>query len=91
MTQQKTDYLHENAAHGLRDTDTTSDRLKDAGARAQEVASDAVEQARQYGEKAQDTVRQFKPFVDRSLKEQPMTTLAGAAVIGFLLGALWKK
>ena len=30
-------------------------------------------------------------FVEKSLKEQPMATLAGAAVIGFVLGALWKK
>jgi ElaB/YqjD/DUF883 family membrane-anchored ribosome-binding protein len=71
--------------------DTTTDRLKDASGRAQEMASDVAEQARQYGEKAQDAARQFKPFVDKSLREQPMTTLASAAVIGFLLGALWKR
>jgi ElaB/YqjD/DUF883 family membrane-anchored ribosome-binding protein len=71
--------------------DMTTDRLKDAGERAQEMASDVVEQARHYGEKAQDAARQFKPFVERSLKEQPLTTLAGAALIGFALGALWKK
>jgi ElaB/YqjD/DUF883 family membrane-anchored ribosome-binding protein len=71
--------------------ETTTDRLKDTGVRTQEIASDVAEQARQYGEKAQDAARQFKPFVDRSLREQPMTTLASAAVIGFLLGALWKK
>ena len=92
MTQQKTDYRHESAADRLRDmADTATDRLKDAGERAQEMASDVAEQARQYGEKAQDAAQQLKPFVDRSLKEQPMTTLVGAAVIGFLLGALWKK
>ena len=50
-----------------------------------------AEQAREYGEKAQAAVKEFKPFVEKSLKEQPMTTLAGAAVIGFVLGALWKK
>ena len=92
MTNQKTDYRHESTPDRLRDmADTTTDRLKDAGERAQEMASDVAERARQYGEKAQDAARQFKPFVDKSLKEQPLTTLAGAAVIGFLLGALWKK
>jgi ElaB/YqjD/DUF883 family membrane-anchored ribosome-binding protein len=50
-----------------------------------------AEQARQYGEKAQDAARQFKPFVERSLKDQPMATLAGAAIVGFVLGALWKR
>ena len=48
-------------------------------------------QAREYGKKAQDAARQFKPLVKRSLEKQPMTTLAGAAVIGFVLGALWKR
>ena len=89
MTDQKT---RENTADRLRDAaDTTTDRLKDAGERAQEMAANATEQARHYGEKAQDAARQLKPFVERSLRDQPMTTLAGAAAIGFLLGVLWKK
>jgi ElaB/YqjD/DUF883 family membrane-anchored ribosome-binding protein len=69
----------------------TSDRLKDAGDKAQQMAYDMAEQTRQYGQKAQDAARQFKPFVERSMKDQPMATLAGAALIGFVLGALWKK
>jgi ElaB/YqjD/DUF883 family membrane-anchored ribosome-binding protein len=28
--------------------------------------------------------------VDKSVKDQPMATLALAAVIGFVLGAIWK-
>jgi len=89
MTNQKTDYRHESTPDRLRDT--TTDRLKDAGETAHEMASDLAEQARQYGEKAQDAARQFKPLIEKSLKEQPLATLVGAAVIGFLLGALWKK
>jgi hypothetical protein len=49
---------------------------------AQEVAGKVTEQ---------DAVKEFKPFVEKSLKDQPMATLAGAAIIGFVLGALWKK
>jgi len=49
------------------------------------------EQAREYGEKAQEAARNFKPYVENSMKEKPMATLAVAAVIGFALGALWKK
>jgi hypothetical protein len=41
-------------------------------------------QVREYGEEGTGRRQQFKPFVQK-LKEQPMTTLAGAAVIGFLL------
>jgi ElaB/YqjD/DUF883 family membrane-anchored ribosome-binding protein len=50
-----------------------------------------AEQAREYGEKAQEAVSNFKPFVEKSMKGQPMATLGVAAVIGFVLGALWKK
>jgi ElaB/YqjD/DUF883 family membrane-anchored ribosome-binding protein len=67
------------------------ERLQDTGDRARQIVSGVTEQARYYGEQAQDAARQFKPFVERSLKEQPITTLAGAVVIGFLLGAIWKK
>jgi ElaB/YqjD/DUF883 family membrane-anchored ribosome-binding protein len=71
--------------------DKAGEKLKDAGAGAQELAGDIAEQVRAYGEKAQQAAREFKPFVEKSMKEQPMSTLAAAAVIGFALGALWKK
>jgi ElaB/YqjD/DUF883 family membrane-anchored ribosome-binding protein len=91
MTSQKT-YPYDDATDRARGVaDVTSDRLKDAGDKAQQMAYDMAEQTRQYGQKAQDAARQFKPFVERSMKDQPMATLAGAALIGFVLGALWKK
>jgi ElaB/YqjD/DUF883 family membrane-anchored ribosome-binding protein len=91
MTSQKT-YPYEDATDRARGVaDVTSDRLKDAGDKAQQMAYDMAEQTRQYGQKVQDAARQFKPFVERSMKDQPMATLAGAALIGFVLGALWKK
>lgn len=99
MAQQNADYpldyakgTGEGVKDRLRDVaDTATDKLKDAGESAQEMAGKVAEQAREYGEKAQDAARQVKPFVEKSLKEQPMTTLAAVAVIGFVLGALWKK
>ena len=33
----------------------------------------------------------LKGAVDRSVKDQPMATLAVAAAVGFVLGALWKS
>jgi ElaB/YqjD/DUF883 family membrane-anchored ribosome-binding protein len=61
---------HESTADHLRDAnDTATERLKDVGDSARDMAANATEQARQYGQKAQD---------------QPMTTIAGAAAIGFL-------
>jgi ElaB/YqjD/DUF883 family membrane-anchored ribosome-binding protein len=33
----------------------------------------------------------FKGALDKSVNEQPMATLAMAAILGFVLGALWKS
>lgn len=32
----------------------------------------------------------MKDAIDRSLRDQPMATVAMAAIVGFLLGTLWK-
>jgi ElaB/YqjD/DUF883 family membrane-anchored ribosome-binding protein len=71
--------------------DGAADQLKRVADNADEIAGRVAEQARVYGEKAQEVARNFKPYVEKSMKEQPMTTLAAAAAIGFALGALWKK
>ena len=98
MTQQK-------AAYPLDYSKTespASDRLDDMGAKAtdqlgkvtenaQELAGQLAEQAQKYGEQAQEAVKKFKPYVEKQMKEQPMATLAVAAAIGLLLGAMWKK
>ena len=98
MTQQKSGYgqghtqATDTAKDRLRDmADTATDKMKDVAQDAQEMAGKVADQARQYGEQAQDVAKQVRPFVEKSLKEQPMATLAGAAVLGFVLGALWKK
>ena len=57
----------------------------------QSAAEELLNQAREYGSKAQDALRNAKPFLERSVKEQPLTTLAALAAVGFVLGALWKK
>ena len=54
-------------------------------------AGRVAERAVEYGKKALHAVENFKPYVERSMKDQPMATLGIAAVIGFVLGALWKK
>ena len=39
----------------------------------------------------QDVAGNFKGALDKSLKDQPMATLATAAITGFVIGALWKS
>ena len=99
MTQQKAgyplDYSKGSADAGkdrLREmADVATDKVKNVAENAEETAGKVAAQAREYGEKAQEAVKSFKPYVDKSMREQPMATLGVAAVIGFVLGALWKK
>lgn len=99
MAQQKADYpldysrgADRSKAEGRGSSgDSTADQLGKAADTAQEIAAQIAEHARAYGEKAQELARNARPMVDKSMKEQPMTTLAAAAVVGFVLGALWKK
>jgi ElaB/YqjD/DUF883 family membrane-anchored ribosome-binding protein len=81
------------APHEQADTfaDNISDKFKDATEGLQERAGQLAEQALQYAEVAQDAVKEFRPFVRRSLRDNPMKTLASFVLVGFVLGALWKK
>ena len=72
-------------------SDVATDKMKEVTQSAEQIAGKVAEQAREYGEKAQEAVKQFKPYVEKSMKDQPMAILGVAAVIGFALGALWKK
>ena len=71
--------------------DAAADKAVEVAANVQELAGKVVDQAREYTEHAQEAVKNFKPFVEKSIKEQPFATLAVAALIGAALGALWKK
>lgn len=71
--------------------DAAADKAADVAANVQELTSKVVDQAREYTEQAQEAVKHFKPFVEKSIKEQPMATLAVVALIGAALGAHWKR
>ena len=98
MARERTDYplnygngsqLPHDRPHDL--ADAVTDRVKEVTDNLQERAGQVADQALQYAEMAQDAVKQFKPFVQKSLKEKPMTTLASFVLVGFVLGAMWKK
>jgi ElaB/YqjD/DUF883 family membrane-anchored ribosome-binding protein len=96
MTRQRADFpldYNGNGAQGRSHklAEAAADKMKEVTDRAEEVAGQVSRQAQFYSEKAQEAVNKFKPYVARSLKEQPFATLAVATAIGFVLGALWKK
>jgi ElaB/YqjD/DUF883 family membrane-anchored ribosome-binding protein len=64
--------------------DDASDRAQDLAGRAQDIAGQARQQV---GEVAGN----MKGAIDKSVKDQPLTTLLAAAAVGFVIGALWKS
>ena len=64
------------------------DRAMEGG---QDMARDVAERGREGAERVQQVAGNLKPAVDKSVRDQPMATLAVAAGMGFLLGALWKS
>src|SRR5215470_7167473 len=55
------------------------------------VASDAQEKGREAVDAVRDVTDNFVEAVDESIKERPYTTLALFAVVGFILGAAWRR
>lgn len=70
---------------------TNNDPLRDAANQVEGVASRVAEQGRLAGEGMQEVAGNFKGALDKSLRDQPMATLATAAIAGFILGALWRS
>jgi ElaB/YqjD/DUF883 family membrane-anchored ribosome-binding protein len=46
---------------------------------------------REVSDRTGEVAGNFKGALDKSVKDQPMATLALAAAVGFVLGALWKS
>ena len=59
--------------------------------RVEGYASGAADQVRDVSDRTGEVAGNLKKAVDKSVKDQPMVTLAMAAALGFVLGALWKS
>ena len=68
--------------------DQATDQIKKVAGQVEEYASDAMDKLRDTG--AGEVAGNLKGAVDKSVKDQPMATLALVAVLGFVLGAIWK-
>jgi ElaB/YqjD/DUF883 family membrane-anchored ribosome-binding protein len=67
-----------------------TDQLGRAADQAEQMGNRVADQGRQAGERMQEVAGNFKGALDKSVNDQPMATLAMAAVVGFVLGAIWK-
>ncbi|MBL8566748.1 MAG: hypothetical protein JNM89_13620 [Hyphomicrobiaceae bacterium] len=59
--------------------------------KAASTARSLSEQGREATERVNEVAGNLKSAVDKSLSDQPMATLAIAATLGFVLGAVWKS
>jgi ElaB/YqjD/DUF883 family membrane-anchored ribosome-binding protein len=68
-----------------------TEQLGRAAERAEGVANRVAGQGHEAGERMQQVAGNFKTALDKSVRDQPMATIATAAMLGFVLGALWKS
>lgn len=78
-----------NAVHDLREK--ASDQLDKVADHVESAVKSIAERGREVGADVQTVAGNVKSAVDTSVKDQPMATLAMAAVLGFVLGAIWKS
>jgi len=71
--------------------DKATDAAQGVTRQAENFAGKAMDQGREAGERMQEVAGNVKSAVDKSIKDQPMATLAVAMLAGFVLGALWKS
>lgn len=68
-----------------------SDQIDRMVSGVEQTARNIADQGRQATEQVGVVADNFKSAVDKSVKDQPLTTLAVAAAVGFVIGALWKS
>jgi ElaB/YqjD/DUF883 family membrane-anchored ribosome-binding protein len=71
--------------------DKATDQFTKAAGQAEDIANRLAGQGREASESMQKVAGNFRDVLVKSAREQPMATLATAAIVGFLLGALWKS
>jgi hypothetical protein len=71
-------------------TDNAIEQVRSAATHAAELTGGTLERAGEAAEHTREVAGTFTAALGKSLKDQPRATLAGAAIFGFALGALWK-
>lgn len=88
---QNADLKEKAAGEVERMANRATDQFNKAADTVEDVATRAAEQGRIAGQQVQEVAGNIKGAVDKSVRDQPMATLAVAAAVGFVLGALWKS
>jgi ElaB/YqjD/DUF883 family membrane-anchored ribosome-binding protein len=71
--------------------DKGAQQFKKVADRVEGLAAGAAGQVREVSDRTGEVAGNFKGALDKSVRDQPIATLALAAAVGFVLGALWKS
>ncbi|WP_414462991.1 hypothetical protein [Hyphomicrobium sp. DY-1] len=66
------------------------DSLERTAANLQDTGERLASKGAELGDGMQKVAKNFSNAVDKSVAEQPLTTLGMAVAAGFILGAIWK-
>jgi len=87
-TSQTRDRIGDTAADLKEKANEQLDKMTD---RVESAAKTVRDQGREMGEHVQVVADNFASALNKSIKDQPLATLALTAAVGFVLGALWKR
>lgn len=71
--------------------DAAADRIDQAKHVATDLAAGATRTGREAARNVDAVASNMKGAIEKSIKDQPMTTLAVAALTGLVIGAIWKS
>jgi len=69
----------------------SSSSIEDIKGRARQTIDAASEAAGDAKQQVEEIAGSVKGAIDKSVKDQPLTTLLIAGAVGFVVGALWKS
>jgi ElaB/YqjD/DUF883 family membrane-anchored ribosome-binding protein len=69
----------------------SSSPIEDIKGRAKQTLDAAGDMAGDARQQVEEVAGNVKGAINRSVKDQPITTLLVAGAIGFVIGALWKS
>jgi ElaB/YqjD/DUF883 family membrane-anchored ribosome-binding protein len=88
----------DNATKASGKSEAQAERLKQKAGEVVDAAQEKLEEAYddistravEAGDAMRDYANEATNMLDQSLKVRPLSTLAGAVAVGFLLGAIWR-
>lgn len=85
--------MTQNTTYSSRDDlkNKAADQAYNVAQQVEDAANTVAQRGREASEQVQQVAGNFRSAFEKSMRDQPITTLAMAAGVAFILGALWKS